>query len=177
MGGSASKKASTTNTTVGAQKLEVDGPKVSKTWPNPGWAETQGRRTMLSKALHPMKAPPSIPINQGILMRFNDLHPKKALSPMYSTESGMSMLSKDKHSAKAPYSILVIEFGRLMLFNELHPEKALSQMLVTESGMLMLSRELQQEKALLPMRMTESGMLRIFKELHPKKGIDPNAGH
>ena len=162
--------------------------------------QNQGsRRTMLSKALHPIKAPPLISTfeailmltkelhpakarypmlltESGMLMFFRELHPLNALSGMLVTESGIAMLSKDLHSAKARYPVLVTESGMLMFFRE-HPLKALSPMLVTESGMLMFFRELHPLKALCPMLVTESGMLMFSKELHSAKAKSPMQVH
>ena len=119
----------------------VDGPKASKTRPNPGRSTDHAFQSVASYE------GTSISITEGKLMLFKDLHPKKALSPMYSTESGMSMLSKDKHSAKAPYSMLVTELGMLMLSKDLHPSKTANPMCVSESGILMFFKKLHPAKA------------------------------
>ena len=52
------------------------------------------------------------------------------------TESGMETLANELHPRKAPSPMVVTESGTVMLANELHPEKAHLSMVVTESGIV-----------------------------------------
>jgi hypothetical protein len=52
-------------------------------------------------------------------MRTKPVHPKKALSAMLVTESGMSMRTKPVHPKKTPFPMLVTDDDIVTCFNEL----------------------------------------------------------
>ena len=54
----------------------------------------------------------------------SNVHLKKALSPIFVTLSGISILVSNLHPAKAPSPIFVTLFGILILVSDLHSEKA-----------------------------------------------------
>ena len=63
----------------------------------------------------------------------SNVHLKKALSPIFVTLSGISILVSNLHPAKAPSPIFVTLFGILILVSDLHSEKALFPITFTPS--------------------------------------------
>ena len=127
-----------------------------------------------SKELQLAKAEPSISVTEfGIVKLFNELHPEKALHPIFVTELGMVTFSKELQPAKAEPLISVTEFGIVKLLNELHPEKALDPILVTELGMVTFSKELQPAKAQPLISVTEFGIDKVWSELRRWKALLP----
>lgn len=63
----------------------------------------------------------------------SNVHLKKALSPIFVTLSGISILVSNLHPAKAPSPIFVTLFGILILVSDLHSEKALFTITFTPS--------------------------------------------
>ena len=92
----------------------------------------------------------------------------KAYPPIFFTELGKSILSREVQPLKASQPISVTESGMTTFLREVQPEKAPPPIIVTEYGMSILSREVQPEKASLPIIVTEYGMSMLLSEVQPE---------
>ena len=93
----------------------------------------------------------------GILMEVSDEQPEKAYPSIFSTDDGISILTRLSHFSKANAPMILT--GILMEVSETHSEKAPPSIFSTDEGTSILTRRVQKAKALSPMIFTDDGIL------------------
>ena len=88
------------------------------------------------------------------------------------TEDGMVIRSKNKHWAKTPFSIMLIEEGISTCFNA-QSLKAPSSIEHTEDGIYICSNDEHCKKAHLLIEVTEGGIVIFVKDKQPSKAQIP----